>query len=37
MATYIPEEKLLLPNDAFGQHIASTERFDDEYGWDKVK
>ena len=37
MATYIPEEKLLLPNDAFGQHIASNERFDDEYGWDKVK
>lgn len=34
MATYIPEEKLLLPNDAFGQHIASTERFDDELGWD---
>ncbi|MGI5943092.1 MAG: FprA family A-type flavoprotein, partial [Pelotomaculaceae bacterium] len=34
MATYIPEEKLLLPNDAFGQHIASVERFDDELGWD---
>lgn len=34
MATYIPEEKLLLPNDAFGQHIASFERFDDELGWD---
>ncbi|HAX61244.1 MAG TPA: MBL fold metallo-hydrolase [Elusimicrobia bacterium] len=30
MFTYIPEEKLLLPNDAFGQHYASTERFDDE-------
>lgn len=37
MATYIPEEKLLLPNDAFGQHIASTERFDDEFGWDRVR
>ncbi|MDO8602860.1 MAG: FprA family A-type flavoprotein [Candidatus Omnitrophota bacterium] len=37
MATYIPEEKLLLPNDAFGQHIASNERFDDEYGWDKAR
>jgi len=37
MATYVPEEKLLLPNDAFGQHIASTERFDDEFGWDRVK
>ena len=34
MATYIPEEKLLLPNDAFGQHIATAERFDDEVGWD---
>jgi len=31
MVTYIPEEKLLLSNDAFGQHIASSERFDDEY------
>ncbi len=37
MVTYIPEEMLLLPNDAFGQHIASTERFDDELGWDIVK
>jgi flavorubredoxin len=30
MFTYCPEEKLLLPNDAFGQHIATAERFDDE-------
>jgi len=37
MATYIPEEKLLLPNDAFGQHIASFERFDEEIGWDIVR
>ena len=37
MATYVPEEKLLLPNDAFGQHIASSERFDDEFGWDRIK
>lgn len=37
MATYIPEEKLLLPNDAFGQHIASTERFDDEFGWARAR
>jgi flavorubredoxin len=37
MATYIPEEKLLLPNDAFGQHIASTERFDDQLGWDIIQ
>lgn len=34
MVTYMPEEKLLLPNDAFGQHIASSQRFDDEIGWD---
>src|SRR3989339_2224 len=30
MFTYIPEDRLLLPNDAFGQHLASTQRFDDE-------
>ena len=30
MVTYIPEEKLLLSNDAFGQHLASSNRFDDE-------
>lgn len=33
MATYMPEAKILLPNDAFGQHIASNERFDDELSW----
>lgn len=30
MVTYIPEAKLLLSNDAFGQHYASSERFDDQ-------
>jgi flavorubredoxin len=30
MFTYCPEEKLLLPNDAFGQHYATSRRFDDE-------
>jgi flavorubredoxin len=30
MFTYIEEESLLLPNDAFGQHLASTHIFDDE-------
>ena len=30
MVTYIPEDKLLLSNDAFGQHLASKGRFDDE-------
>jgi flavorubredoxin len=33
MITYIPEEKMLLSNDAFGQHLASAKRFDDELGW----
>ena len=37
MVTYIPEDKLLLSNDAFGQHIAGPERFDDELGWDVLK
>ena len=31
MVTYCPEEKILFSNDAFGQHIASSERFDSEY------
>ncbi|MDD5432577.1 MAG: flavodoxin domain-containing protein [Candidatus Omnitrophica bacterium] len=30
MFTYCPEEELLLPNDAFGQHYATVERFADE-------
>ncbi|MFA5142654.1 MAG: flavodoxin domain-containing protein [Candidatus Omnitrophota bacterium] len=30
MFTYCPEEELLMPNDAFGQHLATNERFDDE-------
>jgi len=30
MFTYCPEEELLLPNDAFGQHYATNQRFDDE-------
>jgi flavorubredoxin len=29
MFTYIPEDKLLFSMDAFGQHYASAERFDD--------
>jgi flavorubredoxin len=37
MVTYIPEDKLLLPNDAFGQHIACSGRFDDEVGWEILK
>ena len=30
MVSYIPEDKILLSNDAFGQHLSSTGRFDDE-------
>jgi flavorubredoxin len=30
MFSYLVEEGLLLPNDAFGQHYATSERFDDE-------
>jgi len=30
MFTYCPGDELLLPNDAFGQHYATSERFDDE-------
>ena len=30
MMSYIPEDKLLITNDAFGQNIASSERFSDE-------
>jgi flavorubredoxin len=32
MFTYLAEEKILFPNDAFGQHIATSERFDDQIG-----
>ena len=37
MVTYIPSDKLLLPNDAFGQHIASSERFDNQIEWGILK
>lgn len=30
MFTYVRKDRLLLPNDAFGQHIAASKRFDDE-------
>ena len=30
MFTYLIEDKILMPNDAFGQHLASSGRFDDE-------
>ena len=41
MFTYIPEDRLLLPNDAFGQHLASVHRFADEVDpavlWDEAR
>lgn len=30
MITYVDEDKVLLSNDAFGQHIATSQRFEDE-------
>ncbi|HSV98436.1 MAG TPA: FprA family A-type flavoprotein [Spirochaetota bacterium] len=36
MIAYCPEEKILFSNDAFGQHIATSERFDDEYHADVI-
>jgi flavorubredoxin len=30
MMTYVKEDKLLISQDAFGQHMATTQRFDDE-------
>ncbi len=31
MMSYVKEDRLLISQDAFGQHLASTARFDDEY------
>ncbi len=36
MVGYMPEEKLLFSNDAFGQHLASSERIDSEYPIDVI-
>jgi flavorubredoxin len=40
MFTYCPQEQLLMPNDAFGQHLATNERFADEVDqcslWDEA-
>lgn len=36
MSTYLAEEQILFSNDAFGQHIASRERYDDELGLDRL-
>ncbi len=34
MVTYSKEDGVIFSNDAFGQHIASSERYDDLIGWD---
>ncbi len=36
MVSYIPQDKLLISNDAFGQNIATTQRFGDEIASDVV-
>jgi flavorubredoxin len=36
MFTWCEERATLLPNDGFGQHLASSERFADEVGHDRV-
>ena len=36
MFTYVNEDAILLPNDAFGQHIATSFRFDDEVDMEEV-
>ncbi len=36
MVTYLTDDRILFSNDAFGQHISSSERFDNEYPIDIV-
>ncbi len=36
MVSYLQEDKILFSNDAFGQNIASTERFGDEFCREKI-
>jgi flavorubredoxin len=36
MVSYCPGEKILFSNDAFGQHLATSKRFDDEIGWEVI-
>lgn len=36
MFTYLVEDQILMPNDAFGQHIATSFRFDDQVNMDEV-
>ncbi len=36
MVTYLAKEKILFPNDAFGQHYAASARFDEEVPFDTL-
>lgn len=36
MFTYVPDDELLFSMDAFGQHLATAARFDDEYSLDII-
>jgi len=36
MVTYSPKDKILFSNDAFGQHLATSKRFDDQVGWENI-
>ena len=36
MCTYLPGDNILFSMDAFGQHLATSQRFDDEIGLDTV-
>ena len=36
MVTYCPEDKILFSNDAFGEHLATAMRFDDENDLDTI-
>ena len=36
MVTYSPSDKILFSNDAFGQHLATSKRYDDEVGWEII-
>jgi len=37
MFTYLKEDRILMPNDAFGQHIASSRRYEDEGGGEMMR
>ncbi|MGM0471542.1 MAG: FprA family A-type flavoprotein [Bacillota bacterium] len=36
MVCYLPEDQILFSNDSFGQHFASSERFDDQAPYDII-